>query len=140
VTVPGPAGAWAAFAAEFAISFLLVTVILNVANSRRLARFTPWVAGSLVATYISIESPLSGMSMNPARTFGSALPAGVWTAGWVYFVAPTIAMLAAGRMYLHFRGASRVFCAKHHHHNEKRCIFNCNFSQLMNEELSKNEQ
>ena len=77
------------------------------------------------------------MSMNPARTFGSALPAGVWTAVWVYFLAPTIAMLAAGRTYLHFRGAHRVFCAKYHHHNDKRCIFRCNFSQLMNQELSK---
>ena len=44
-TVPGPAGPWVAFAAEFAISFLLVAIVLNVSNSRRTARFTPWVAG-----------------------------------------------------------------------------------------------
>jgi len=132
VTVPGPRGPWVAFAAEFAISFLLVAIVLNVSNSRRTTRYTPWVAGFLVASYISIEAPLSGMSMNPARTVGSALPAGVWTAAWVYFLAPPIAMLLAGQFYRHFRGAHHVFCAKYHHHNSQRCIFRCGFSQLMN--------
>ena len=129
-TVPGAGGPWVAFAAEFTISFLMITVVLNVANSRRLTRFTPWVAGFLVAAFISVESPFSGMSMNPARTVGSALPSGVWTAIWVYFLAPTIAMLSAGRLYQHWRGAHRVFCAKYHHHNEQRCIFRCNYGAL----------
>ena len=129
-TLPGPRGPWVAFAAEFAISFLLVAIVLNVANSPRTARFTPWVAGFLVAGFISIEAPLSGMSMNPARTVGSALPAGVWTAIWVYFLAPTAAMFAAGQLYRRFRGAHRVFCAKYHHHNDKRCIFRCNYGEM----------
>jgi len=131
-TVPGPGGPWAAFSAEFAISFILVAVVLNVSNSPRIARFTPWVAGFLVAAYIAIESPLSGMSMNPARTVGSALPAGIWTAVWVYFLAPVPAMVLAGQIYLRWRGAHRIFCAKFHHHNSQPCIFRCNFSQLMN--------
>src|SRR4051812_36430990 len=59
-TVPGTAGPWVAFAAEFAISFLLVAIVLVGSNSRRTARFTPIVAGTLVALYISVESPLSG--------------------------------------------------------------------------------
>jgi len=41
-------------------------------------------AGILVATYITLEAPFSGMSMNPARTLASALPAQVWTAVWIY--------------------------------------------------------
>ena len=129
-TVPGMGGPLVAFAAEFAISFLLVSIVLNVSNSRRLSRFTPWVAGILVATFISVESPFSGMSMNPARTVGSALPANIWTAMWVYFVAPTLAMLCAGQLYRHWRGAHRVFCAKYHHHNDKRCIFRCNYGAI----------
>jgi aquaporin Z len=129
-TVPGPDGPWVAFAAEFAISFLLVAVVLNVSNSRRLARFTPWVAGFLVASYIAIESPLSGMSMNPARTLGSALRAGVWTALWVYFLAPLLAMVSAGQIYLRWRGAHRIFCAKFHHHNSQPCIFRCNYGAI----------
>jgi aquaporin Z len=134
VTAPGPAGVWAAFAGEFAISFLLVIVVLNVSNSRRAARYTPWVAGFLVAAFISIESPLSGMSMNPARTFGSAFPANTWTAIWIYFVAPPVAMLAAAQVYVRSRGAHRVFCAKYHHHNEKRCIFRCNYGALQHDQ------
>ena len=129
-TVPGPDGPWIAFAAEFAISFLLVAVVLHVSNSRRLTRFTPWVAGFLVATYISVESPLSGMSMNPARTVGSALPAGVWTAIWVYFLAPPLGMIAAGQLYRHWRGVHSVFCAKFHHHNGQRCIFRCKYGAI----------
>jgi aquaporin Z len=129
-TVPGMGGPPVAFAAEFAISFLLVSIVLNVSNSRRLSRFTPWVAGILVATFISVESPLSGMSMNPARTVGSALSAGIWTAIWVYFVAPAFAMLSAGQVYRHWRGAHRVFCAKYHHHNNQPCIFRCNYGAL----------
>ena len=129
-TVPGNGGPWVAFAAEFTISFLLVSIVLNVSNSRRFTRFTPWVAGFLVATFISVESPLSGMSMNSARTVGSAFSAGVWTAIWVYFLAPTIAMLSAGQVYKLSRGAGRVFCAKYHHHNDKRCIFRCNYGAI----------
>jgi len=130
-TVPGAEGPWVAFAAEFTISFLMITVVLNVANSRRFFRFTPWVAGFLVATFISVESPFSGMSMNPARTVGSAFASGLWTAIWVYFAAPTLAMLWAGQVYRHSRGAHRVFCAKYHHQNDHRCIFRCSFSDLM---------
>jgi aquaporin Z len=129
-TVPGAAGPWVAFAAEFAISFLLISVVLRVSNCRRFTRFTPWVAGFLVATFINVESPLSGMSMNPARTVGSAFSSGIWTAVWVYFLAPTLAMVSAGQLYRHWRGAHRVFCAKYHHHNDKPCIFRCNYGAL----------
>ena len=127
-TVPGPLGAWAAFAAEFGISCLMMSVVLRVSNSQRWSRLTPIVAGCLVATFITLESPLSGMSMNPARTIASAAPSGIWTGFWVYLIAPPLAMLAAARFY---RG--RVFCAKFHHHNSQRCIFRCNFGALENE-------
>jgi aquaporin Z len=129
-TVPGAQGPWVAFAAEFTISFLLVFIVLNVSNSRRFTRWTPWVAGFLVAAFISVESPLSGMSMNPARTVGSAFSSGIWTAIWVYFLAPALAMLSSGRIYRHWRGAHRVLCAKFHHHNDKRCIFRCNYGAI----------
>jgi len=84
----------------------------------------------LVAVYITFEAPISGMSMNPARTFGSAYWAHAWTALWIYFTAPPLGMLLAAELYLRIRGAHRVFCAKLHHHNSARCIFRCNFSAL----------
>ena len=130
VTVPGPAGIAAAFAAEVAISMLLMLAVLLTSNSRRLAPLTPLCAGALVATYITIEAPISGMSMNPARTLGSALSANQWTALWLYFTAPPIGMLAAAVLYRFRFGTHRVFCAKLHHDNDKRCIFRCNYNQL----------
>jgi aquaporin Z len=126
VTRPGPAGAGVAFAAEVAISCLLMTVVLVTSNRTRLAPFTGMFAGLLVATFITVESPLSGMSMNPARTLGSGFWAGDWTAVWIYFTAPPLGMLAAAELYLRRHGAAGVFCAKLHHANRERCIF-CEF-------------
>ena len=129
VTVPGAAGTAIAFGAELLISFLLMTVILFVSNSNTLPAFTGFIAGILVATYITLESPLSGMSMNPARTLGSAALSHNWKAWWIYFTAPPIGMLAAGELYLRLRGGRGILCAKLHHQNDKRCIFHCGFRE-----------
>lgn len=123
VTAPGPNGPGPAFLAEVVISFILMTVVLHVSNTPGLARFTGLFAGALVATYITVEAPISGMSMNPARTFGSAFSAHFWTALWVYFIAPPMGMVLASEVYLRLKGAHRVACAKLHHRNSKRCIF-----------------
>lgn len=131
ITVPGPAGTAAAFAAELIISFFLMAVILFVSNSKSLPAFTGILAGILIATYITLEAPLSGMSMNPARTLGSALSSRVWKGWWIYFAAPPIGMLAAAELYRRLRGASGVICAKLHHQNNKRCIFHCGFRQTV---------
>ena len=130
VTAPGPAGPQIAFIAEFAISMLLMSTILWVSNSQRLSRHTPLFAGALVATFIAVEAPLSGMSMNPARTFGSAFSANEWTAVWIYFTAPTAAMLFASVIYRFRRGVHAVFCAKLHHCNSQPCIFRCRYGDL----------
>jgi aquaporin Z len=123
VTVPGVYGNGVAFAAELAISFILMTTILVVSNRETLARYAPYFVGALYAGYITFETPLSGMSMNPARTFGSAFHAGHWQALWIYFIAPTLGMLAAAEIFLRARGGVAPYCAKLHHANNKRCIF-----------------
>lgn len=123
-TTPG-AGRVLAFAAELMISFVLMLTVLTTANVARLAKFTPWLVGVLIATYITVEAPLSGMSMNPARTFGPALFGDVWDALWVYFTAPPLGMLLAAEVFVRMRGATAVWCAKLHHLNDKRCIFRC---------------
>ena len=127
VTVPGLDGTWMAFVAEAAISFGLMLVVLIVSNQTKLNAWTGLFAGALVATYIAIEAPLSGMSMNPARSFASALPAHLWTDFWVYLTAPFLGMLLAAECYVRFPGARRVLCAKLHHHNNARCIFRCGY-------------
>jgi aquaporin Z len=130
-TTPGSHGTGAAFVAELFISVVMMTVILNVSNSPRLARFTGVAAGALVATYITLESPLSGMSMSPARSFASAAPSRIWNSLWIYFTAPPLGMMLAAQVYLWLRGKQAVFCAKLHHHNDKRCIFRCNYKALL---------
>lgn len=130
VTVPGPAGLRIAFVGEFVISMLMMSTVLWVSNSPRLSRFTPLFAGALVAMFITFEAPLSGMSMNPARTVGSAFHAGEWAALWIYFVAPIAAMLLASILYRFRHGVHKVFCAKLHHCNNQPCIFNCRYGDL----------
>lgn len=134
VTVPGVYGASAAFIAEIVISFFMMTMILITSNSAKWSRFTPVFAGILVALYISVEAPISGMSMNPARTFGSAVAANNFTAWWIYFLAPPLAMLLAAEVFVRVKGAKSVLCAKLHHHNRMRCIFNCRFGEIENKE------
>lgn len=131
VTRPGAWGRGAAFAAEVGISFLLMSVVLRVSNHPRWNRWTGVCAGLLVASFITFEAPVSGMSMNPARTFGSAAGAGSWDALWIYFTAPVLGMLAAAEVYRRRGdGARAVYCAKLHHANRKRCIFRCDFGTL----------
>ena len=100
-----------------------MTLVLVVSNAPRVARFTGIASGALVAGYIAALSPLSGMSLNPARTLASALPSGIWTAVWIYFTAPPLAMLLAARCYTLWKGRDAIFCAKLHHQNSRRCIF-----------------
>lgn len=125
VTMPGDAGFAAAAAAEFAIAFVLMSTLLIVSNSPRTSGLTPYFAGALVALFIAVESPVSGMSMNPARTFASAVVAGDWNAWWIYFLVPPTAMLAAAELYVRVRGLRSVLCAKLDHTGNARCIFNC---------------
>jgi aquaporin Z len=99
VTVPGADGPGVAFVAELVISFGMMFVILNVSNSARWSRYTGFAAGALIAVYVSFESPLSGFSMNPARTLASALPAHVWQGFWIYCTAPVVGMVAAAQLF-----------------------------------------
>ena len=130
VTVPGPAGPGAAFAAEAGISFLMMTMVLISTNTPGVARYTGLFAGALVATYITFESPISGMSMNPARTLASALPAGLFPSLWVYFTAPLLGMLLAADVFVRIKGLRGVHCAKFHHDNSQRCIFRCRYGEM----------
>jgi len=114
VTVPGPNGPTLAFVAELTITFILMTVILTVSNTKRLGRWTGLFAGALIASYICLEAPISGMSMNPARTFGSAFGAHLWTSLWVYFTAPPLGMLLGAEVYKRVKGGKAVACAKLH--------------------------
>jgi len=121
-TVPGNAGVGAAFTAEVGISALMIFVVLVVSSKMHLARFTGLIAGLLVCLFISFEGPLSGMSINPARSFASALPGHIWTAFWIYLTAPVIGMQLGTAAFLAVRRSQSAPCAKLCHTSSERCI------------------
>lgn len=102
ITVPGQDGAWAAFAAEFFMSALLMGTVLFTGNSPRMARWTSGLVGVLIACYVPIFGPISGFSINPARTTASALFAHRWEDVWIYYTAPVFGMLLAAEIFRHF--------------------------------------
>lgn len=122
VTQPGSQGIAVAFVAEFIIAWILMTTILWVGGNARLMRATALFAGGLVFLYICFEAPLSGFSMNPARTFASAVASGSWTAFWVYLVAPPAGMLTAALVGRFFTRMPMLACAKLVHDRSTRCI------------------
>lgn len=130
VTTPGRHGVAVAWIAELAIAFGMMFMVLYVSNDAVLTPYTGLFAGVLVAFYITFEAPLSGMSLNPARTFGSALVARHWKAFWVYLTAPVLGMLMASATYAALPAHNHVYCAKLDHRNDRRCIFRCEFDQL----------
>jgi aquaporin Z len=123
VTQPGPKGVWWALTAELAISFVLMSTILATTNRPALARYTGLFTGLLTLLFLTIEVPLSGMSMNPARTLSSAIPGRLWMGVWIYFVGPITGMLLAVEVRKRLLRAPMRACAKLYHDNHVRCIF-----------------
>jgi aquaporin Z len=135
ITAPGRFGISGAFLGELAISFILMTSILVASNRGGLRRFTPYLVGALYATFITFESPVSGMSMNPARTFGSAIFASYWLAFWLYLIAPTLGMLAGAEVFLWGRRGIGPYCAKLDHDNHERCIFHHGYQKVTSSKI-----
>jgi aquaporin Z len=133
VTTPGEYGNLIAFVAEFALSGLLMAVVLFATNRRSLTRLSPVIVSLLVVSYYALCPSLSGFSVNPARSFSSAIFAGIWQGIWVYFAAPCLGMLAAAVLYIRSMGSQRVYCAKVFHDLRSACPFNCRFDQLYRE-------
>jgi aquaporin Z len=133
VTVPGIGGTAGALAAELFMAALLMGVVLWMTNRRRLAGYTSYAVGVLITGYVFFFAPVSGFSINPARTVGSAVFAGVWTAEWVYFVAPLMGMFLAAEIYVRRFGIESVLCAKLHASPSVLCPFECGVEENVRE-------
>lgn len=127
VTVPRWGGTAAAFCAECFMAALLMLVVLWFSNRPPLARYTSYLVGVLIMFYVFVFAPISGFSINPARTTGSAVFAHVWTAAWLYFVAPLFGMMTSAEIYLRVYGKENVLCAKLHPDPDYPCPFLCHF-------------
>ena len=110
-TIPPEKGVTTAFILEFALAFGLFLMVLITSNTKSLENFTAYFVGILLTLFIAIEAPYSGMSINPARTLGSAIPALRFDALWLYFLAPITGMLSAAILYKKTIGSKKFECS-----------------------------
>lgn len=92
--------AWQAVIVEAVLTFFLMLAIFGTAVDKKgpnqLAGFG---IGTVLVFDILMGGPLTGASMNPARTFGPALAGGFWAGHWVYWVGPIIGAVVAALLY-----------------------------------------
>ena len=95
-----------AFGIEWLLSFVLMFVVMAVATDDRVADgFAPLAVGLTVGFCALVGGPLTGASMNPARSLGPAFVGGLWASHWLYWVAPLTGMAVAARVYDRLRSA-----------------------------------
>jgi aquaporin Z len=114
-----------AWLAEAAIAFSMMGMSIVLNRFARVAPYTGCFAGVLVAVYITFEAPISGMSLNPARSFGSAFWAHAWMHLWIYFTAPVAGMLLAVEVSRLVARQPRALCCKHNHSRHVPCHCRC---------------
>ena len=85
------------FAVEAILTFFLVTVIFMTAVHKKASPgWHGFTIGGMVFLIHLIAVPLTGASVNPARTFGPALISGFWEFHWLYWAAPILGGIIAG--------------------------------------------
>lgn len=97
------------FGLEVLLSAVLMFVIISVATDTKAAGTPAALAiGFTVALSAMWGGPISGASMNPARSFGPALFAGVWQNQWIYWIAPVIGTIIGGGLYQFIRKGPEI--------------------------------
>ncbi len=127
MTMPNPAWPlWQVFGFEVAMTGLLVLLIFVFVSNPRLMRWTPLMCWIVVAMMVWLEAPISGTSLNPARSFGPALISGEWKDQWIYAVAPPLGGILG---FLIFRLVTERGCevltGKLFHTPNYRSLFKC---------------
>ena len=107
-TLPaGSGGAWQSFALETLLTFFLMIVIMAMAtDTRAVGQAAALAIGATVGLEALFAGPISGASMNPARSLGPALMSWTWTAQWVYILGPMLGAVAGAYVYRWLREAS----------------------------------
>ena len=109
-TVPaGSGGAWQSFGLEALLTFFLMFVIMAMAtDTRAVGQAAALAIGATVGLEAIFAGPISGASMNPARSLGPALVGWTWTAQWVYVLAPLVGAVVGAYVYRLLRDAGRA--------------------------------
>lgn len=115
---------WIVFLAEMGLTCLLIFAIFIFVSVPHLMRWTPLMTWLLVATMVWLESPVSGTSLNPARSFAPAFLAGLWTDQWLYWIAPPSGAILAVILFRLFTPGERdILTGKLFHVSRYRSIF-----------------
>jgi MIP family channel proteins len=110
-TVPS-VGAGSAFVYELVLTAFLMFVIVAVATDTRAVGAAAAIAiGGTVGLDALFGGPVTGASMNPARSFGPALASGEWTDFWLYVLGPLVGAALGAFAYQLVRGASAAVVA-----------------------------
>jgi aquaporin Z len=114
VTVPGQGYSIpVVILGEVATTFCLIAYLCIFLAFHPLRRFTPFFIPVLFAIMVPLEAGISGISVNPARSFGPSVIAGVWNGWWIYWVGPLLGGLLAILLCNSF--AKRIEVAKLYH-------------------------
>ena len=92
---------------EVKLTMILMFVIISVATDERAQGSLAALAiGSTVALEAMFAGPISGASMNPARSLGPALVGGHWADHWIYWIGPIVGAAVGALLYTYIRGKS----------------------------------
>ena len=127
LTLPGPGyTVWAAFVAEFVMTFAYLLAVFFFVSRAWLARWTPLMNWIVVAGLVWLGAGVSGTSLNPARSFGPALVSADWCDQWIYFLGPPLGGVSAALAAPWLSRGRVALTAKLFHSNLYRSIFkNC---------------
>ena len=124
VTLPGAGYRVSdAFWVEFLMTFSYLLAIFFFVSRRALLRWTPLMNWFVVSGLVWVGAPVSGTSLNPARSYGPALVAGEWHAQWIYYVAPPAGALGAAVFFRVAVSGRRILTAKLYHSALYRSVF-----------------
>ncbi|MBV9391111.1 MAG: aquaporin [Verrucomicrobia bacterium] len=124
MTMPGPGfPIWFVFSAELLMTFSLVLMIFVFVSSHSLCHWTPLMTWILITFLVWVGAPVSGTSLNPARSFGPALVSWRFTSQWIYWIAPPTGALLAVLCFRFMATERRVLTAKLSHSQHYRSIF-----------------
>ena len=108
-TLPLNGAVGSSFVLEIILTMILMFVIMSVATDERAQGSLAAVAiGSTVALEAMFAGPISGASMNPARSLGPALVGTHWADHWIYWVGPIVGAVLGALLYVFIRGQSRA--------------------------------
>lgn len=95
---------WEAFYLEILLTAGLMAVCIAMAKNTRIIRhMSAIIVGSFIVIEAIIGGPISGASMNPARSLGPAFIAAIWSNQWIYLTAPFIGAIIAAYLYIWLR-------------------------------------